>query len=553
MKGFFSGWSEKQFFGLRRIIAVAICLSGGSAASGQSYCSSDGTPTGIGINAVAFGSISNTSGAKTVGYTDYTGLSTFVKAESAYTASVRVNTDGNKTAFVRIWIDWNRDFDFDDPGESNDIGSVSNDSNGLLTKSVAVPGTASFGATRMRVSVRQSSYPGPCSNRIQGEVEDYTVYILDRCATALSTDDPTQAGSDSWIGHVYKRSDVVNAAPSDVNAFGSYYGRVSEAETFSRDFGSSCFTLISGSGSNQLSPDYFAVRFRMNSSKAGICVANVSSDNGSRLSVDGTTVYDKWVEGSLIDEKKILFRLSGTASLVLDYYDSNGANTVSFTALEKISNTIDTTEQSYCIYETSPPIAGNDVFADSPISSDSRFTVSYQWQRSSNGISGWTDALDASTSASYTPPVWVAGTWYYRRVLTVKRTNPGMSAETVVSDSNSGVKRVNAGAAIVTQPSSVGQSGCIGTVFEPISVVAKGQGYQWYRNDRASNTGGTSLGSDHGAQTAAYTPQATAIGTTYYYCEVSSGTCGGPNVTSAVSGPIAVSAVSATNPINLVP
>jgi hypothetical protein len=84
--------------------------------------------------------------------------------------------------------------------------------------------------------------------------------------------------------------------------------------------------------------------------------------------------------------------------------------------------------------------------------------------------------------------------------------------------------------------STATQTQCTGGTFTPITVTATGDGliYQWYSNTSASNSGGTSLGTSNGAQTYSYTPQASAVGTKYYYCVVS-GDCGTPQ-TSAVSG-----------------
>jgi hypothetical protein len=42
-------------------------------------------------------------------------------------------------------------------------------------------------------------------------------------------------------------------------------------------------------------------------------------------------------------------------------------------------------------------------------------TISYQWQSSSDGSTGWANALGTgSTTATFTPPSTVAGTTYYR-------------------------------------------------------------------------------------------------------------------------------------------
>jgi hypothetical protein len=72
-----------------------------------------------------------------------------------------------------------------------------------------------------------------------------------------------------------------------------------------------------------------------------------------------------------------------------------------------------------------------------------------------------------------------------------------------------------------------------------MSVTANGTGtlsYQWYGNASASTTGGTAVGTSSGS----YTPDASVIGTTYYYCVVT-GDCG--SATSAISGAMIVNPI----------
>src|SRR4029453_6198144 len=45
-------------------------------------------------------------------------------------------------------------------------------------------------------------------------------------------------------------------------------------------------------------------------------------------------------------------------------------------------------------------------------------TISYQWQSSSDGSSGWANATGTgSTTATYTPPKTIPGTTYYRVIV----------------------------------------------------------------------------------------------------------------------------------------
>ena len=73
--------------------------------------------------------------------------------------SMNVNTDGNFTVVGMVWIDWNGDGDFDDAGESYEMGTAQNTADGITSNgsvSVSVPGSSN-GTYRIRVSARYSS------------------------------------------------------------------------------------------------------------------------------------------------------------------------------------------------------------------------------------------------------------------------------------------------------------------------------------------------------------------------------------------------------------
>jgi gliding motility-associated-like protein len=100
--------------------------------------------------------------------------------------------------------------------------------------------------------------------------------------------------------------------------------------------------------------------------------------------------------------------------------------------------------------------------------------------------------------------------------------------------------------AITAQPSTTAQNVCINGITATIAVTATGSGitYQWYRNTSATNTGGTLIS---GATNSVFMPSNTLVGTTYYYCVVSS-TCSSP-ITSSVSGAITIAPASAAGTI----
>ncbi len=175
------------------------------------YCQSEGNlDYATAITQVNFNQISNDSGGKTNAYEDYTYISTVVQQTQSYDLSVNVDTDGNYTVYVKVWIDWNQDSDFDDPGEEYDLGSITNTSDGSTSNSplsVAVPADATIGKTRMRVSAKYDDYATACEVDFDGEVEDYAVIV--------STPDCPDIAY--WNGAEWLDKDYNSLLPSDLS------------------------------------------------------------------------------------------------------------------------------------------------------------------------------------------------------------------------------------------------------------------------------------------------------------------------------------------------
>ena len=176
--------------------------------------------------------------------------------------------------------------------------------------------------------------------------------------------------------------------------------------------------------------------------------------------------------------------------------------------------------------------------------------INYHWYSNTNATTTGGIAI-GTNSNSYTPLATTVGTLYYYCVVSG---DCGTNQTSAVS----GAFIVNP-ATLISSQSTAAQAHYINVPFNAITVTATGTNltYQWFSNTTASTSGGTNLGSGDGAQTNSYTPPATTIGTSYYYCVVS-GSCGA-NQTSAISGlfevlpafattdvPILVTSVSAT-------
>ncbi|WP_299699547.1 M4 family metallopeptidase [uncultured Pontibacter sp.] len=146
------------------------------------YCVSQGNNSSYEwISKVQLGSFIKTSGA--AGYSDFTGTTVSVSAGSAYPVTLTpafASTAYNE--YWKIWIDYNKDGDFDDAGELVfDAGSLSKTA---VSGTITIPSSAS-GTTRMRVSMKYNGAQTVCESFGYGEVEDYTINIGTSTACAV--------------------------------------------------------------------------------------------------------------------------------------------------------------------------------------------------------------------------------------------------------------------------------------------------------------------------------------------------------------------------------
>ena len=141
-----------------------------------SYCESKGNSVKDEyIKRVKLGSIDNASGAGN-GYTDHTSISTNLAKSTSHTITITPRWTG--TIFnegYAVFIDYNKDGDFLDAGETVWTKAASKDS--LVSGTFIVPTNASEGVTRMRVILRYNALPNSCGAYDYGETEDYSVVI----------------------------------------------------------------------------------------------------------------------------------------------------------------------------------------------------------------------------------------------------------------------------------------------------------------------------------------------------------------------------------------
>jgi len=151
-------------------------------------------------------------------------------------------------------------------------------------------------------------------------------------------------------------------------------------------------------------------------------------------------------------------------------------------------------------------------------------TLSYQWfSNTTNANTGGT-AIAGKTSPTFTPPATTIGTLYY--YVEVTQSPSGCKVA-----SNTATIQIVAQPAVTTQPADA--TGCQNGTTPDLTVAYSGgtgtPTYQWFSNTANLNTGGTALA---GKTAATFTPPTTAVGTLYYYVQLSFATGGCTTVTS---------------------
>ena len=144
---------------------------GGGGTTTVKYCSAQaGSQKYEWIKTVALGGLTNSSGPSH--YSNFTSKTATLKKGAKNYVSLTPGFSGKAyNEYWRIWIDYNKDGDFNDPGELVFSGHSTAKTAGYIN----VPASAS-GTTRMRIIMQYKSYPAaPCGNIKFGEVEDYTV------------------------------------------------------------------------------------------------------------------------------------------------------------------------------------------------------------------------------------------------------------------------------------------------------------------------------------------------------------------------------------------
>jgi hypothetical protein len=416
------------------------------------------------------------------------------------------------------WIDYNDDGTF-----ANDEKVFSKDNfagNLSVTTGFSVPVNAPVGPHRMRI--RGGNYPipsDPCNKLEYGETEDYTFVVI-----ALASGLPAYC------------------APPTSSTVEWYY--ISKVSTTGG--------LTNFDNTSALSPSSFA---NFSATKSASQIA------GSQVTINFTSAgnafrYAVWIDfnddGTFASGEKVLSTTEISYSTSKSFTVPADANSGPHRMRVRGESTLYQVPTDPCTQlnfgETEdytftvcilPAIVSQSTATQtkctgeffSPITITATGTnLTYQWySNTSDGNSGGTSlgSVNGAATSSYTPQTTTAGTLYYYCTVTGDCGTPQTSSvsEAFITNQSTGIE----------SQLTASQTQCADGIFAPISVTATGPNltYQWYSNLSVVNSGGTSLGTDNGAQINSYTPQSAETGTKYYYCIVT-GTYS--VATSAVSG-----------------
>ena len=155
-----------------------------SSASAQTYCSPQySTGCAVGDQIENFSTTggqqnitNNSSGCSSGNYQYFSNMT--VSGQLGDVISFTVQAGSSWSQGHRIWVDWNDDKDFTDPGE--DMWNSGTASTAAFTGSFTIPQSAVPGVNlRMRVRCNYASIPSdPCAQQSFGEVEDYNMFVI---------------------------------------------------------------------------------------------------------------------------------------------------------------------------------------------------------------------------------------------------------------------------------------------------------------------------------------------------------------------------------------
>ena len=258
------------------------------------YCSSEGSTYSYEwISEVVIGDYTNSSSS--AGYTDFTSETITLEAGSSVSVSLTPGfSSSSYNEYWKIWIDYDKDYEFADDELVFDAGSLSSST---VTGTINVLSTAT-GTTRMRVSMKYNAEQTACETFSYGEVEDYTVSFEEAVPDTEAPTAPTSLAASS----VTSSTATLSWTASTDNVAVTSYNIYQDGSLV----GTSTTTSYTASGLSSLTTYSFYVTAEDaagNVSSASSTVSATTSDvQITYCDSYGNTTSDEWIEGVEIAE-----------------------------------------------------------------------------------------------------------------------------------------------------------------------------------------------------------------------------------------------------------
>ncbi len=158
-------------------VAGAYTVNVSVSALPAGYCEASAVTCDESIAQVTIGTIDNASDCADGTLGDYTDQSTdFIQSQGFPITVVNGPSSSPLADAVSVWVDWNQNENF---CEANEVTVLETADEGLtFTGLILAPVDAAVGSTRMRIRMAYNSIPSSCGVADYGEVEDYTVNVI---------------------------------------------------------------------------------------------------------------------------------------------------------------------------------------------------------------------------------------------------------------------------------------------------------------------------------------------------------------------------------------
>jgi hypothetical protein len=145
---------------------------------GQAYCNSGPTSNaGTRIDSVTLGGFQNANSPGCTTYSNFTNLTIPIESNQSVPFSIKLSScdASNASKVVKIYIDYNNNGNFTDPGENVATSAVIN-GNGIFSGSFSTPAGLTLGNYAvMRIVAAETNNPvnvNPCGTYGNGETQD---------------------------------------------------------------------------------------------------------------------------------------------------------------------------------------------------------------------------------------------------------------------------------------------------------------------------------------------------------------------------------------------